>query len=153
MDINSVEFQQKLAELLEFAHTKKNVLDYNDVNHFYEGIELNEEAMNAIYNYLEEKDVDVLKEDGPMMSDMNDQEIEEMANLSDEALFADLRKIESLDRMDINADLDDFDEFDVMDDLADLDDNGSVPIDLTVPDGISIDDPVRMYLKEIGKVP
>jgi RNA polymerase primary sigma factor len=26
-------------------------------------------------------------------------------------------------------------------------------IDLTVPDGISIDDPVRMYLKEIGKVP
>lgn len=25
-------------------------------------------------------------------------------------------------------------------------------IDLTVPDGISIEDPVRMYLKEIGKV-
>ncbi|MBR0132473.1 MAG: RNA polymerase sigma factor RpoD [Lachnospiraceae bacterium] len=153
MDINSVEFQQKLAELLEFAHTKKNVLDYNDVNHFYEGIELNEEAMNAIYNFLEEKDVDVLKEDGPMMSDMNDAEIEEMANLSDEALFADLRKIESLDRMDINADLDDFDEFDVMNDLDDLDDNGASQIDLSVPDGISIDDPVRMYLKEIGKVP
>lgn len=26
-------------------------------------------------------------------------------------------------------------------------------IDLTVPDGVSIEDPVRMYLKEIGKVP
>ena len=26
-------------------------------------------------------------------------------------------------------------------------------LDLTVPEGISIDDPVRMYLKEIGKVP
>ena len=26
-------------------------------------------------------------------------------------------------------------------------------IDLTIPDGIGIDDPVRMYLKEIGKVP
>ena len=26
-------------------------------------------------------------------------------------------------------------------------------IDLSLPDGISIDDPVRMYLKEIGKVP
>ena len=26
-------------------------------------------------------------------------------------------------------------------------------IDISVPDGISIDDPVRMYLKEIGKVP
>ena len=28
-----------------------------------------------------------------------------------------------------------------------------VPIDVSVPEGISIDDPVRMYLKEIGKVP
>ena len=27
------------------------------------------------------------------------------------------------------------------------------PIDVSVPEGISIDDPVRMYLKEIGKVP
>ena len=26
-------------------------------------------------------------------------------------------------------------------------------IDISVPDGVSIDDPVRMYLKEIGKVP
>jgi len=26
-------------------------------------------------------------------------------------------------------------------------------LDLTLPEGISIDDPVRMYLKEIGKVP
>ena len=26
-------------------------------------------------------------------------------------------------------------------------------IDLTLPEGIRIDDPVRMYLKEIGKVP
>jgi len=28
-----------------------------------------------------------------------------------------------------------------------------VEIDLTIPEGISIDDPVRMYLKEIGRVP
>ena len=28
-----------------------------------------------------------------------------------------------------------------------------VELDITVPEGISIDDPVRMYLKEIGKVP
>jgi len=26
-------------------------------------------------------------------------------------------------------------------------------VDLSVPDGVSIEDPVRMYLKEIGKVP
>ena len=28
-----------------------------------------------------------------------------------------------------------------------------VDLDLSVPEGISIDDPVRMYLKEIGRVP
>ena len=32
-------------------------------------------------------------------------------------------------------------------------DEDEVEIDLTVPDGVSIEDPVRMYLKEIGKVP
>ena len=35
-----------------------------------------------------------------------------------------------------------------------LDDDEEIePIDLTIPEGISIEDPVRMYLKEIGKVP
>ena len=38
------------------------------------------------------------------------------------------------------------------DDLPDKDDE-EVEIDLSVPEGVSIDDPVRMYLKEIGRVP
>lgn len=39
-------------------------------------------------------------------------------------------------------------------DLPPLDDETEeVDLDLSVPEGISIDDPVRMYLKEIGKVP
>ncbi len=33
------------------------------------------------------------------------------------------------------------------------DDTEEVDLDLSVPEGVSIDDPVRMYLKEIGKVP
>ena len=36
---------------------------------------------------------------------------------------------------------------------ASADDSANEPIDLSIPEGISIDDPVRMYLKEIGKVP
>ena len=40
------------------------------------------------------------------------------------------------------------------DDILIEDDDVEVEnIDLTVPDGVSIEDPVRMYLKEIGKVP
>ncbi len=37
--------------------------------------------------------------------------------------------------------------------LTEEDDVDVENIDLSVPDGISIEDPVRMYLKEIGKVP
>ena len=47
------------------------------------------------------------------------------------------------------------DEDDIDDDII-LDDEDEVEvekIDLSVPDGVSIEDPVRMYLKEIGKVP
>ncbi|SFP81901.1 RNA polymerase primary sigma factor [Butyrivibrio proteoclasticus] len=43
------------------------------------------------------------------------------------------------------------DEDDMM--LSDEDEVDMENIDLSVPDGISIEDPVRMYLKEIGKVP
>ena len=40
------------------------------------------------------------------------------------------------------------------DDMADeLEDENVEEIDISVPDNISIEDPVRMYLKEIGKVP
>ena len=47
--------------------------------------------------------------------------------------------------------LDDDDEDEII-----LDDDDEVEvekIDLSVPDGVSVEDPVRMYLKEIGKVP
>ena len=47
--------------------------------------------------------------------------------------------------------LDDVDDSDIV--LTDEDDVDLEKIDLSVPDGISIEDPVRMYLKEIGKVP
>lgn len=47
----------------------------------------------------------------------------------------------------------------IVDEAADADGGEGViekaeeEIDLTIPEGISIDDPVRMYLKEIGRVP
>ena len=53
------------------------------------------------------------------------------------------------------------DDKDTDDDMIlQLEESGDVPdeeeienIDLSIPDGVSIEDPVRMYLKEIGKVP
>ncbi|HIX84060.1 MAG TPA: RNA polymerase sigma factor RpoD [Candidatus Megamonas gallistercoris] len=38
-------------------------------------------------------------------------------------------------------------------DTSDIKDEDDIDIDLSIPEGINIDDPVRMYLKEIGRVP
>ena len=55
----------------------------------------------------------------------------------------------NVDVLRMNDDDDDDDEI-----ILDDDDEVEVEnIDLSVPDGVSVEDPVRMYLKEIGKVP
>ena len=57
-----------------------------------------------------------------------------------------------IDVLQINDDSNvDDDDLEIM--LSDADEVDMEKIDLSVPDGISIEDPVRMYLKEIGKVP
>ena len=48
--------------------------------------------------------------------------------------------------------LQDSDEPDLKD-LEEIEESKIDTIDLSVPEGISVDDPVRMYLKEIGKIP
>ena len=62
-----------------------------------------------------------------------------------------------IDVLRVSGDGDGIEELDEVDDsdivLTDEDDVDMEKIDLSVPDGISIEDPVRMYLKEIGKVP
>lgn len=62
-----------------------------------------------------------------------------------------------IDVLRVSGDGDGIEELDAADDsdivLTDEDDVDMEKIDLSVPDGISIEDPVRMYLKEIGKVP
>ena len=62
-----------------------------------------------------------------------------------------------IDVLRVSGDGDGIEELDGVDDsdivLTDEDDVDMEKIDLSVPDGISIEDPVRMYLKEIGKVP
>ncbi len=58
----------------------------------------------------------------------------------------------NVDVLRINGSDDDADiDMDVI--LAEEEDVDVENIDLSVPDGVSIEDPVRMYLKEIGKVP
>lgn len=58
---------------------------------------------------------------------------------------------QNIDVLRIGSDSDDLDDADIV--ISDENDVDLEKIDLSVPDGVSIDDPVKMYLKEIGKVP
>ena len=117
MEMNMGKFSEKLVGLLELAKKKKNVLEYQEINDFFQDMELDAEQMDKIFDFLEASGVDVLR-------------ITE--NSADDLMLDDDMDIDGLD-----------DEEEV-----ELD-----KIDLSVPEGVSIEDPVRMYLKEIGKVP
>ena len=118
-------FLDKLGKLVELAKTKQNALDVTEINNFFMGEELTTEQMDQIYTYLENRGVDVI----PVIDD---------SVLTDDVLMS--------DDLLLDDDLDDgfikeMDEEDI-----DLD-----AIDLL--EGIGTEDPVRMYLKEIGTVP
>ena len=68
--------------------------------------------------------------------------------------------IEVVDDKEVKADIDlskpddlDIQAIDEEEDKEELVAESSDPVEIAVPKGISIDDPVRMYLKEIGKIP
>lgn len=106
-DARKAAFQKKLAELLELAKDRKNVLEYQEISDYFKDLQLSAEQFEAILDFLEKNNIDVLR-----LQDNDDDII-----------------------------------------LEEDDDVEVEKIDLSVPDGISTEDPVRMYLKEIGKVP
>ena len=56
-----------------------------------------------------------------------------------------------IDVLRISDDVDDMPDDEML--MAEEEENDVENLDISIPDGISIEDPVRMYLKEIGKVP
>lgn len=101
-------FEEQLKSLIEVAKKKKNVLEDKEVLGHFNGVDLNEQRMEVIYDTLEANNIDVLS--------MTEEEPEDIP-------------------------------------FDDMDDGEVEQIDISIPEGVSIEDPVRMYLKEIGKVP
>ena len=120
------DFLKKLEKLVEYAKSKHNTLDAGEINDFFTGDNLSPEQMDQIYSYLENRNIDVV----PVLDE---------AMLTEDTVL--------LDDIDLDLDLDD-DSFikDAEEEEIDLD-----AVDLL--EGIGTEDPVRMYLKEIGTVP
>ena len=114
--MDMAKFSEKLSELVEMGKKKKNVLEYQEINDFFQDMPLNPDQMEKVFDYLEASGIDVLR--------ISDSDLDALMLTDDDDLG-----------------------------LEDEDDMNMENIDLSVPEGISIEDPVRMYLKEIGKVP
>nr|WP_194608349.1 RNA polymerase sigma factor RpoD [Clostridium vitabionis] len=137
--MNKKEFLRKMQQLAELGHKKNDSLDVNEINNAFEEDDLNPDQMEEIYNYLDQSGIrvdmsagDDADSAGSGNSELNESEIEAEAEAGVEA----------------TADPDD--------DFLKNEEDESEEIDLSAVnllDGIGTEDPVRMYLKEIGTVP
>ena len=116
--------KELIAQLAKKAKAKKNTLTYSDMAEHLDSFDLDKNVIDEIYDALLAKDIDITSEHEP----------ESFGMMLD-------------DDEDIN--LDDNNE----DDGIVVNEAGEIDIEATLPKGIAVDDPVRMYLKEIGKVP
>lgn len=107
-------------------------------------IKFEEKLKNLVALGKKKKSILDIQEINEVFSDM-ELEAEQM-----EKIFEYLES-QNIDVLRISPDTDDADDVEIL--LTDEDEVDMEKIDLSVPDGISIEDPVRMYLKEIGKVP
>ncbi len=113
-----------------------------------------EDQMSA-YNEKLEQLFDLAEKNGNTITVV---EIEKIINEDEFATEQSVDIIEQLvrrgvDISDLNDSIDGDDEEKVVKAKKQLDDDGEeVVLDLSLPEGVNIDDPVRMYLKEIGKV-
>ncbi len=115
---------QIIKDLTEKASSKKKKsLSYTDVSNRLGDMELDKDQMEEIYELLMSKGVEVDMENEPDDIDLLELEDEEV----------------------------DDPEVDTV--IAENPDAKEIDLEATISKNIAVDDPVRMYLKEIGKVP
>ena len=112
------QFLKTLESLKTLAKGKKNTLNYDEILNAFNGVELTEDKMDMILEYLEKNHIDSLQGKSP--DDMPDDSM--LLDSEDDILLSDGEEIEAIS-------------------------------DVDILEGVSTEDPVRMYLKEIGNVP
>ncbi|MDO4487869.1 MAG: RNA polymerase sigma factor RpoD [Eubacteriales bacterium] len=142
MNADKNEFLEKILKLEDMAKNNNNTITYDAINDFFKDEDLNPDQLESIYAMLESKNVDIINGNTPEPDiDVTEQELKNM----------NLDKLDSIDELlmdnlDDDAFGDEFDESKEEEEEIDLD-----AVDLL--EGVGTDDPVRMYLKEIGTVP
>ena len=126
--------KEKVKQLLAKGK-EKGSLSYEEIMDSLAATELSPEQIDDIYEQISAMGIKLVHDSTPELEDLDD---------IDETIEITLLDTEDMD-LSVSAMEDDLRPEDVEDEVIDL--------DLSVPEGVGIDDPVRMYLKEIGRVP
>ena len=113
--------------LKEKAKSKGGKLSYGEISEIIGNLDMDKDFIDDVYEKIMNMGIEIESE---MEIRNDDTDIE-----PDEAEL-------------LNLDVDDLEHDDDM-----VIEDGSVDLEASLPKGITVDDPVRMYLKEIGKVP
>ena len=118
MNETQEKFLKTLESLVEQAKTKKNTLEYDEITRAFDGLELTEDQMDEIYEFLDKNNIDVIQ-----AKSMEEEAVDDLVLETEDDIIPDEEE-----------------EVELIDDVD-------------VLEGVSTEDPVRMYLKEIGNVP
>ena len=125
--------KEKVKQLLAKGK-EKGTLSYEEIMDSLSSTELSPEQINDVYEQINAMGIKLVhSEDDGDKSDLDDDDLD----------------IALLETEDGDVSLSVLGEELPPDDLEDE----VIDLDLSVPEGVGIDDPVRMYLKEIGRVP
>ena len=131
---------EKVNKLIETAKNAHNQLSYEEIGEAFKEEELNAEQMDMMYSLIESKGVDIVN---------SDKDVDDEPGPEDDFANLDLNKLDNVDDV-LGDGLDD----DYVDEFSDKDLDENVDLDaVDLLEGVGTDDPVRMYLKEIGTVP
>ena len=119
-------FEKTLNMIVETAKKNKNTISEEEIIKAFETLQLTEEQTDQIYEYLEQKNIDVSRGKAPEEGIDDDDDTVELLIESDDDEDVLIEEVE--------AEAEKVEEVDVL-------------------EGVSTEDPVRMYLKEIGNVP
>ncbi|HHY69512.1 MAG TPA: RNA polymerase sigma factor RpoD [Firmicutes bacterium] len=129
----------------------KGFLTYKEIADALEDLDMTEEEIDQVYRELNKLGIDVLSEkqlaSGAFRSQIN-KDSQAVRDSSGAAAREPGRVILALDE-ELEDEILDEDE----EEPEEVQDKEETEIDLSVPEGVALDDPVRMYLKEIGRVP
>ena len=129
--------QEIIAVLLEEAKRDGVITAKQISNALSEQMEVTAEQLDSMYAVFNKLNIEVIQDD--------EHDAEGELAMHDELLDKDLEVEVDVDVEHLSSDIDITEEDD--------DEEKEINLDLSIPEGMNIDDPVRMYLKEIGRVP